>query len=135
MYLAPKFLLARHPQVSERAKPTINPGDTFEVVYEARQFPQAVSMSNDGEPANVESAYIRLTSDSIDGFVPIGGVDEFTLPMNIEPSSGTRGSLLTVSVPGSFLVQSGNYKLYVTATFLDGIQVTETRRFRVQDFG
>jgi len=136
MYVAPKFLLARHPQLNERTKPTILSGDTFQVVYEARKLPQgAPNMQQQGAPADVSAAYVRLRSDSTTDFIEIGGVGVSILPMQVEPSTMNVGAILTVTVPGEFLVQSGNYVLYVTALFDDdNEQVTETRRFRVNSF-
>ena len=92
-------------------------------------------MQQQGAPADVSAAYVRLRSDSTTDFIEIGGVGVSILPMQVEASTMNVGAILTVTVPGEFLVQSRNYVLYVTALFDDdNEQVTETRRFRVNSF-
>lgn len=134
-YTAPRLLLARYPQVSERQKPQIMAGDSFTVVYEARQMDATPSMNPQGLPSNVVSAYARVRASNSATLLEIGGPGITTATAQVLIGDEKRGDIVSYTLPGSFTTQQGSYVMYVTGVFEDDHVVTEARTFYVNGIG
>ena len=131
---SPKMLIIRHPPYLAKHRPRIYPGDTFPVIYEARQIDQNDFQRVDGAPETVIEATAKLRSLDTDTWVELGGVGVTEVDVDIEAPNGEVGALLSYTVPSSF-TNEGDYILYIKAVFPDGEIYTSNRKFQVQEFG
>ena len=131
---SPKFLVFRHPPYEQKHRPRIYPGDSFPVVYEARQLDPNNFNNVHGLPESVVSATAKLRSSDADDWVELGGTGVTEAVVDITPPNGDMGAILTYSVPSVF-TSEGEYILYIRATFPDGEVYTSNRRFQVQEYG
>ena len=130
----PKFLVLRYPPYDAKHRPRIYPGDTFPVVYEAREIDLNNIGNVHGSPETVVSATAKLRSADPEAWVEIGGVGVTEVDIDVEAPNGDVGAILSYTV-GSEFTTEGEYVLYIKATFADGGVYTSNRRFQVQEFG
>lgn len=130
----PKFLLERYPPYSQRSRPKIFPGDTFPVVYEARQVDQQNFGNVDGLPEAVVSATAKVRSLNDDAWLELGGVGVTEVEIDVVPPNGDIGAMLSYTIPSAFTVE-GDYYIYITAVFGDEEVFTINRKFTVMEFG
>lgn len=128
------MLIIRHPPYQVKHRPRIYPGDTFPVIYEARQIDQNNFQRVEGQPETVLSATAKLRSMDADTWVDLGGVGVTEVDIDIEPPNGEAGAMLSYTVPSVF-TEEGDYILYIKAVFPDGEIYTTNRKFQVQEFG
>lgn len=122
--------------MAEREK--IHPGDTLPVTFEMRRRDPTNRNNSEGVPATPVSAYARLLDKGVGTFIEIGGPGELTAPCTIEAQTGAtsrdRGGLVSYTLTSEFTTIPGNYTIYITATFADGVILTEDKVFQILEF-
>jgi hypothetical protein len=120
--------------MAEREK--IFPGDTFPVSYECRMPDPDDNRNTYGLPAEPESGFARLKNDQ-DEFLELGGPGSIIGAVEIVPKTGQtehdKGALINYTVSEDFTQTPGDYVLYITAVYENGIVRTEDRRYKVLD--
>jgi len=110
-------------------------GDTLPVAYECRR-PDPIDPLHyqNGVPATPISATVKVI-DQDETWLPLGGPGTTEADMEITPATGvTRqdtGAIIKYTLPSSFTVVEGNYTMFITATFDNGVILTEDKKFRV----
>lgn len=130
---SPKFLVERYPVFEPKHRPRIFPGDTFPVIYEARQIDLDNVGNVHGEPEVVSDATARVYNQDESDWVELEP-GETEVDITVIPPNGGVGALLSYTVPSAVNVE-GEYILYIKAIFPDGEVYTANRRFQVQEFG
>ena len=102
-------------------------GDTLKVQYESLQAdPEDADSYNFNKTiAEVDSAFAQVWDVTNQAFLPIGGEDVF------EAAADVDMNIVTYTLPGTFTVTSGSYKIFITAVYPDGQKVTDMRSFKV----
>jgi hypothetical protein len=89
-----------------------------------------------GLPAEPESGFARLKNDQ-DEFLELGGPGSIIGAVEIVPKTGQtehdKGALINYTVSEDFTQTPGDYVLYITAVYENGIVRTEDRRYKVLD--
>jgi hypothetical protein len=108
-------------------KITIYTGDTLKVQYESLQADptDANSYGFTKTEALPDSARAQVWDVTRQEFLEIGGVGTTFAPADVEDH------IITYLLEGDFTVQEGSYKIFITAVYPDGQEVTEMRAFKI----
>lgn len=108
-------------------KITIYTGDTLKVQYESLQA-DAVDANNYGftkSPAFPDSARAQVWDVTRQSFLEIGGTGiDFD-------DADVDNNIITYLLDGMFTAEEGSYKIFITAIYPDGQEVTEMRAFKI----
>ena len=116
----------------------IFPGDTLAIAFECRKPDTLDPLEYQrGQPVTPDSAYVRV-KDQDDVWFELGGVGIEEAPMTIVPQTGNTysdtGAIIKYTLPAIWTLVPGNYTIFATATFSDGLIRTEDKKFRVLEF-
>lgn len=111
------------------------------IVYEARRPNPAVFSDPDGVPAQPTDVEARFYSGTDGAFVLVDGSDVvhlgaegsnlYMVPMDEEED---RGALIYVKVPLDVTENNGNYTLYLTTIYADGLRITHDERVQISEY-
>jgi hypothetical protein len=120
---------------------TFFPNDRPILVFEARRPSIERFDDPDGvaaQPDDVEMKIFDGTSGEmveVDGstIIPLGiaGSNLFMTSMDIETD---RGALIYVAIPGEVADVPGNYTLYITTTYGDGLRITHDQKVQISEY-
>lgn len=118
--------------MAEREK--IFPGDTLPVEYECRLPDPTDNRNSEGLPAQPDEAFARLMNQEGD-MLEVGGPGSIIAPVEIVPKTGDTardtGALLRFTVSEDFTQEPGDFTLYITAVYGNGVVRTEDKKFKV----
>lgn len=113
-------------------KITIYTGDTLKVQYESLQADtiDANSYGFTKSPALPDSARAQVWDVTRQEFLPIGGLDVDDEPIDFDEADVDE-NIITYLLSGDFTEDEGSYKIFITAFYPDGQEVTEMRAFKI----
>jgi hypothetical protein len=119
-------------------KDRIYPGDTLPVAYECRMPDEDNPNNSNGLPATPTIAVARVFNSTVGEFLEIGGPGVFEDAVAIEAQEGNgqydKGGVLRYTVDSVFTVDPGDYTLFITATFANGVKLTENRKYKIEEY-
>lgn len=119
---------------------TFFPGDRPHLVYEARRPSLSRFDDPDGIPAEPIGVVVRIFNGTDGQLVQFaGGITELDLlsgyiemtPMN---EAEDVGAILTIIVPAEVADVPGNYTLYISTEYEDGLLVTTDQRVQISEY-
>lgn len=120
---------------------TFFPNDRPILVYEARRPSIDRFDDPDGIPAQPTDVELRIfdgTSGLMvvvnnDTVIKLGAVGTtlFMTDMNVDED---RGALIYVGIPGEVADVPGNYTLYITTTYGDGLRITHDQKVQISEY-
>ena len=120
---------------------TFFPNDIPILIFEARRPPIDRFDDPDGVPAqplDVETRIFNTTSGEmveVDGEETIHlGPEGSLLYMSAMDEDSDRGALIYVTIPVEVTSVAGNYTLFITTTYGDGLRITQDQRVRVSEY-
>lgn len=120
---------------------TFFPNDIPILVFEARRPDVERFDDPDGVPAqpvNVETRFYNGTSGEMVGVdgsetIPLGAEGSL-LYMTAMNEDEDRGALIYVTIPQEVTSVAGNYTLFITTEYGDGLRITQDQRIRVSEY-
>jgi hypothetical protein len=120
---------------------TFFPNDTPILVYEARRPDIHRSDDFDGIPAQPDDVWMQIFSGTdgtlleIDGSttIPLGPEGTY-LYMSAMDETEDRGAYIYVRVPEDMSANPGNYTLYITSEYADGMRITHSQRIQISEY-
>lgn len=120
---------------------TFFPNDRPILVYEARRPSIDRFDDPDGVPAQPTDLELRIFNGTsgtmvlVEGseVVPLGvsGDTLFMTPMDAE---NDRGALIYIAIPGEVADVPGNYTLYITTEYADGLRLTHDQKLQISEY-
>lgn len=119
---------------------TFFPGDRPHLVYESRRPSLSRFDDPDGIPAEPTDVVVRVYNGTDGQLVEFdGGVTDLDLlsgyiemiPMNEDEDIG---AILTIIVPPEVADSPGNYTMYISTEFPDGLRVTSDQRIQISEY-
>ena len=120
---------------------TFFPNDRPILVYEARRPSVDRFDDPDGVPAQPSNVELRIFNGTtgemveVDGETVInnGSVGSYLFKSNMDPDQD-RGALIYVSIPGEVADVPGNYTLYITTVYGDGLRITHDQKLQISEY-
>src|SRR5690606_32961294 len=111
------------------------------LVYEARRPSVDRFDDPDGVPAQPSNVELRIFNGTtgemveVDGETVInnGSVGSYLFMSNMDPDQD-RGALIYVSIPGEVADVPGNYTLYITTVYGDGLRITHDQKLQISEY-
>jgi hypothetical protein len=111
------------------------------MVYECRRPSTTAFNDPDGLPAQPTDAEIRIYNTTNGDFVEVDGSDVIglgpegsALYMTEMDETEDRGALLYVKLPDEMASVSGNYTVYITTVYADGLRITHDQRVQIAEY-
>lgn len=120
---------------------TFFPNDRPILVYEARRPSIERFDDPDGIPAQPTDVQLRIFDGTSGTMVSVGGTTVITLGvagttlfMTSMDEVNDRGALIYVGIPGEVADVPGNYTLYITTTYGDGLRITHDQKVQISEY-
>lgn len=120
---------------------TFFPNDIPILIFETRRPDPLRFEDPDGVPAEPTDVEVRFFNGTNGALTMINGSEVVYLdplepllrlePMNAEED---RGALLYVTIPQEVTGTSGNYTLYITTIYGDGLRITQDQRLQIMEY-
>ena len=111
------------------------------LVYESRR-PSTTNFSDpDGVAAQPTDVEVRIFNGTSGEMVLVDGFD--TIPLGIEGSllymvpmdeANDQGALIYVTLPPEMTGETGNYTIYITTEYEDGLRITHDQRVQISEY-
>lgn len=118
---------------------TFFPNDQPHLVYEVRRPSLSRFDDPDGVPAEPTDVVVRIFNATTGEMVLIDGFADFDLlsayidmtPMN---EATDTGAMIEIIVPPEVASEPGNYTLYISTEFVDGLRITTDQRVQISEY-
>jgi hypothetical protein len=111
------------------------------LVYEARRPDIERPDDPDGVPAQPSDVWVKIFNGTSGELLEVDGSD--TIPLGAEGSllymsamdeDADQGALIYVAIPPEMSAVTGNYTLYITTTYGDGLRITHNQRVEIAEY-